>query len=91
MNKRLLFRSFFIGFLLFGLFFSIGFIKRYHIPKFQNWILLEIEQYSRANLPVRIWPKSVEISFFPLGLKFNDIDILPKNKLAQQLVKLKQF
>ncbi|MCB0415175.1 MAG: hypothetical protein KDD50_12630, partial [Bdellovibrionales bacterium] len=85
MNKRLLFRSFFIGFLLFGLFFSIGFIKRYHIPKFQNWILLEIEQYSRANLPVRIWPKSVEISFFPLGLKFNDIDILPKNKLAQQL------
>lgn len=74
-----------LSLLVFGLFFLIGFIKKYHIPKLKTWALLEIENYTTQNTPIRVWPKDIEMSFFPLGLEVKDVDLLPQNELAKKL------
>lgn len=66
-------------------FFLVGFLKNYHLPRLKTWTLIEIEKNSDKYLPVRIWPKGLEISFFPLELNFKDIKVTPKSELKSQL------
>ena len=68
-----------------GCFFFIGFFNKYHLPKLKAWMLVEVERQSKKHSPVRVWPKSVELTFFPLGVEFHEVRILPQKKLARQL------
>lgn len=60
-----------------GTAFGIGTVLSQTLPKVKSWLLVTIDQFSRANLPVRILPGSVEVRFFPLGITLNDVKILP--------------
>ncbi len=82
--KRIL-RLIGIGALFAGFFFLIGFYQKYHLPKIKSWLLVEVEEQSQKHLPVRIWPKSVELHLFPVKISFKDVQLLPNEELRQQL------
>lgn len=61
-----------------GLFFLIGFYRKYHLPKIKDWLLVEIENQSRKHSPLRLWPKQVELGLFPIAVRFYDTRVLPQ-------------
>jgi translocation and assembly module TamB len=69
-----------------SIFFSVlGFFYSYHVPRLQAWLLLEVEKQSEARLPVRIWPESVDLTYFPPGVSFKNVKLLPKDELKKRL------
>jgi translocation and assembly module TamB len=64
--------------LMAGVGFLVGFIVRYHVPRIKQWLLIEVESYSRTKLPVRVWPQEVEFQFFPVGLRLYNVRLLPQ-------------
>jgi hypothetical protein len=61
-----------------SIFFSVlGFFYSYHVPRLQAWLLLEVEKQSEARLPVRIWPESVDLTYFPPGVSYKNLKLLP--------------
>ena len=68
-----------------GLFFMLGFFYQYHLPRIESWLMVEIENYSDQNLPVKVWPQKLNISFFPLGLDIENIKFKPKPPLSETL------
>ncbi len=75
--------------IFFGLFFLIGFFSKYHWPRIKAWALIEIESYSQAHLPVRVWPQDLELAAFPPRIIFRDIQILPKEEISEFLAPAK--
>ena len=68
-----------------GLFFMMGFFYQYHLPRIESWLMVEIENYSEENLPLKVWPQNLKISFFPLGLDIKNIKFKPKAPLSETL------
>lgn len=52
------------------------------LPKAKSWALVQIDQVSNKELPVRILPSSIEIDWFPLGATLHDVKITPKPEMA---------
>lgn len=71
--------------ILAGLLFMLGFFHQYHLPRIENWLMVEIENYSEQNLPLKVWPKKLNIKFFPLGLQIQQIKYKPKAPLSENL------
>ncbi len=63
----------------------IGFTYKYHVPKLEEWLLLETERVSAKFSPFKIWPNKLKISFFPLGAKIYGIKIVPKEDMRSIL------
>ena len=80
-HKKLIIKSL----LLFGICFSLGFIYNYHLPKIESLILINVEKKSSEFLPVRVWPKKAQLSFFPLGIDLQDIHLIPQKELGFKL------
>ncbi len=79
-----------ISLLIFSsLFFTIGFAYKYHLPKIETWLLIELEQYTKNNLPMRVYPKKVSLKAFPLGVQFSELKVLPKSPLKSKLAPFK--
>ena len=68
-----------------GLFFMLGFFYKYHLPRIEQWLLVEIESVSQTHSPVRIWPKKLEINLIPIGITLKDVRLLPQKNLAGYL------
>ncbi|MGE0762001.1 MAG: translocation/assembly module TamB domain-containing protein [Bdellovibrionales bacterium] len=68
-----------------GLFFLIGFFNQYHLPRIERWLLQEVESQSTLHSPLRVWPASAKIAFFPPGLVLNKIQLLPQGELKAVL------
>jgi len=84
--KKLKWKPFLVPTLAFaGFFFIIGFFHQYHLPRLKSWLLVEVENLSDKHSPVRVWPKNVEITLFPMGIELFDIRILPKGELSSQI------
>lgn len=75
--------------ILVGFFFMLGFMYEYHLPKFETWLIVKIEDYSSKNLPLRIFPSSVKVTAWPIGLRVENIRALPKGPLAKNLAPIK--
>src|SRR5688572_15926505 len=71
-----------------GCFFMIGFVRKYHLPRIKQWVTVEIDQFSRRNLPVRIWPETVRFNLFPLGMSFFDVKLTPQKGLEKNVLPL---
>jgi translocation and assembly module TamB len=61
----------------------LGFFNSYHLPKIKSWLLIEVEKQSQKHSSFRVWPQSVELTFFPPGIEFQDVRVLPQNQLKQ--------
>jgi len=70
------------GALFAATFFLLGFFQKYHLPRFEQWLLLEIEKQSSNKLPVRIWPESLSIELLPPSIVLNNVRLLPQRELA---------
>ncbi|NQZ01971.1 MAG: translocation/assembly module TamB [Bdellovibrionales bacterium] len=70
-------------------FSTLGFFYSYHLPRLQSWLLLEVEKQSEAHLPIRVWPESVELTYFPPGVSFKNVKLLPKDELKKTLAPAK--
>lgn len=46
---------------------------------------MEIEEFSTNELPVRIWPKKVDIQLLPLEITFHNVKVIPKKQLKANL------
>lgn len=68
-----------------GLSFLLGYFVEYHIPRLENWLLIEVEKQSSEKLPVRIWPKNLQLSFFPPGIMLSEVRLLPQKELLPVL------
>lgn len=64
----------------------IGFVYKYHVPRFKHWIAVEIDKYSHQNLPARIWPENIEFTFVPLGIAFTDVKVTTQKGLEKTLL-----
>ena len=71
--------------LIAGISFLIGALGTSQMPKIRSFVMLQIEKASRENLPVRILPGSVDVSFFPLGIALSHVNIIPKEEVAKIL------
>ncbi len=71
--------------LLAGIFFCIGFLASFQLPKVRSWVLVKIDEISDKHLPVRILPKNVRLSLIPLGATFEHVRIQPKPEFAKTL------
>lgn len=65
-----------------GIFFLLGLLGSTQLPKLRALILVQIERFSRDHSPVRVLPKSIDISFVPIGITLNDVRIVPKDEVA---------
>ena len=65
--------------------FLVGLVGSTQLPKVRSWILVKIEETSRDHLPVRILPRAVDVSFFPLGASLEGVRIVPKPETAEVL------
>ncbi len=68
-----------------GLFFMLGFFYNYHLPRIEQWLLVEVEQLSETRSPVRIWPESLELRLFPIGLTLKNVRLLPQRNLTDYM------
>ncbi len=68
-----------------GLFFMLGFFKRYHVPQLKRWLLVEIEEASRKQSPVAIRAKKLDLHLFPLGGTFYEVSLTPNGSFALRL------
>lgn len=71
-----------IAVLFAGTSFLLGFFNKYHLPRLEQWLLLEIEKRSTEQLPVRIWPENLHIEFFPPSVVLSNVRLLPQRELA---------
>jgi translocation and assembly module TamB len=71
-----------------GLFLILGFINSYHLPRFEDWIKVQIEKESREKLSVGILSDSLELSLWPVGVKLNGLKVMPMGDSAQSLSKI---
>ena len=71
--------------LFLGFAFMLGFFRSYHLPKIKNWLLIEVEKQSQKHSPFRVWPQAVEVKFFPPGVRFTDVRVLPQGDLAKNI------
>ncbi len=74
-----------VGSLIGATFFLLGFFHQYHLPRFEQWLMVEIEKQSTRKLPVRIWPETLNIEFFPPSVVLNNVRLLPQKELAQTM------
>ena len=63
----------------------IGFFYTYHLPKIKSWLLFEIEEESRRQLPIKLSAKSIELSFIPIGVRLHKVKITPNKELERKL------
>lgn len=68
-----------------GLSFVGGFFYKYHLPRIESWLLLEVERISTKHLPVRIWPQKVSLSLFPPKLIIYKTRLLPQKGLEKYM------
>ena len=71
--------------LLGGLSFMLGFAYRYHLPKIESFLLVEIERVSKENSPVRVWAESLSFHLVPLGVTLENVHLLPQSPLDKVL------
>jgi translocation and assembly module TamB len=71
--------------LIAGVFFLAGWLVTYPLPKIRSWILVNIEELSRKNLPVRVLPGAIEVRFYPLGITAHEVQISPNEDLKKFL------
>jgi len=64
-----------------GIFFCVGFLASFQLPKVRSWALVQINEVSETSLPVRILPRDLKLHFFPLGATLEQVRILPKDEL----------
>ncbi len=65
--------------------FALGFSYKYHLPKLESYLLLEIEKQSRQRTPIRIWARSLSFHLFPLGVVLEDVHLLPQAPIDRYL------
>lgn len=65
--------------------FLLGFAYNYHLPRFEQFLLVEAERLSQKHAPVRIWAKKLSVKFFPLGVVLSDVQILPQPAVERYL------
>lgn len=58
--------------------FALGFSYKYHVPKLESWLLVEIEKQSRTRTPIRIWAKRLNFHLVPLGVVLEEVKIVPQ-------------
>jgi translocation and assembly module TamB len=61
--------------------FLLGFSYRYHLPRFEQFLLVEIERLSQKHSPVRVWAGTLSFHLFPLGVVLEDVRLLAKSPL----------
>jgi translocation and assembly module TamB len=71
--------------LIAGISFLIGALGTSQMPKIRSFVMLKIETVSRENLPVRILPGSVDVSFFPLGITLRNVNVIAKEEVTKFL------
>lgn len=65
--------------------FALGFTYKYHLPKLESWLLVEIEKQSRLHSPVRIWAQNLSFHLLPLGVVMEDVHIVPQKPIDKYL------
>lgn len=65
--------------------FLLGFSYNYHLPKLEQFLLIEAERLSQKHAPVRVWAKKLNLRLLPLGVVLSDVQILPKPSLERYL------
>ncbi len=65
--------------------FGFGFFYSYSIPQIKAFVLMKLEDYSEAHLPVFLTAQDVDLSFQPLGLAFSKVRIIPREPLNEIL------
>ncbi len=68
-----------------GLCFLLGFSYNYHLPRFESFLLVEIERLSQEHSPVRVWAQRLKFHLLPLGIVLEDVKILAQPPLDQYL------
>jgi len=71
--------------LIAGICFLLGLLGSSQMPKVRALIAVKIEKATRENLPVRILPGAVDISLFPLGATFSNVNVVAKPEVAKYL------
>ncbi len=71
--------------LLGGIFFLLGTIISYNIPKIEAWILVSIEKESRNQGPARILPQSASLSLLPIGVELSDVRVIPSTEFQKTI------
>ncbi len=74
-------RLFFVTALMAGIFFLVGFLVSFQLPKVRSWLLVQINDLSDKELPVRLLPTDLQLDLFPLGATFRGVRIIPKGEL----------
>ena len=74
-----------ISFLFSSTFLILGFIYSYHIPKVKSWFLIEVEKQSDQHLPLKLWPESLTLNVFPVGVSVYNVRMTPKPPFHETL------
>ena len=68
-----------------GLFAVLGFIREYHLPAFKDWLKVKIESESKRHAPLGILCDSLDLTYWPIGVKLNGVRASPLPPLAAHL------
>lgn len=60
-------------------------MNSWHIERLDNFVRTKIEDYSKKNLPFSIYPGKTEVKLLPLSVTVNNIKIVPKKGLSENL------
>ncbi len=81
MNRKWLFRTLVFA----GFSFMVGFSYKYHLPKFEQFLLIEVERLSKKHLPVKIFASNLSFHLLPLGIVMDDVRVVAKPPLHRYL------
>lgn len=69
--------------LLFAVFALLGFVYEYHLPKFESYLLVKLEELSKEHAPVKVWAKRLRFRLITLSVVLEDVQVVPKKELSQ--------
>jgi translocation and assembly module TamB len=75
--------------LLAGVSFLLGFMYNYHLPKFESFLLVQMEKLTREHTPIRVWAQRLRFHLLPIGVVLEDVKILPQAPLDKYLAPAK--
>lgn len=59
--------------------FLLGFSYKYHLPKLEAFLLIEVERLTEKHSPIRVLADKLHFHLFPLGVVLEDVRLLPKS------------
>lgn len=65
--------------------FLLGFMYNYHLPKFESFLLVQMEKLSTEHTPVRVWAERLRFHLLPLGVVLEDVTLRPQDPLDQYI------